>query len=149
MPHTRVNIALLGLDDNPDSILVVEECIKEIGVSNYKLFTDNNEFLDNINSVHVIILDHMLPPVSGLDVLKTIRKKSPQSFVIVYTGYNDSDVKTEYINMGIEKWVDKNRKDYLEQLKEFVKEGLLKASDRLELMNYYLSKRIELENKTL
>ena len=55
----------------------------------------------------VILLDLRLPDLSGLDVLKLAREKSPKSEVIMLTGHGSIDTAIESIRMGASDYVSK------------------------------------------
>jgi DNA-binding NtrC family response regulator len=55
----------------------------------------------------LVLLDLRLPDMSGLDVLKAIRERSPSSDVIVLTGHGSIDTAIESIRMGAFDYVAK------------------------------------------
>ena len=40
------------------------------------------------NSYDIILLDMMLPDIEGMEILETIKQKTPQAGVIIITGYS-------------------------------------------------------------
>ena len=55
----------------------------------------------------VVLLDLQLPDMSGLDVLKAIREKSPSSEIIMLTGHGSIDTAIESIRTGAFDYVSK------------------------------------------
>jgi len=53
----------------------------------------NNEF-------HMLLLDLMMPGVSGMDVLKEVRERHPNLLVIVITGYATIENAVEAMKSG-------------------------------------------------
>ena len=49
---------------------------------------------------HLILLDLKIPGVKGLELLKTIRDKRPETMVIIITGYASIDTAVETARLG-------------------------------------------------
>jgi len=62
----------------------------------------------NEHQISIIILDLMLPDVSGLEVLRHIRKVAHQAKIIALTNMINSDVKRECIDLGVEMYLSKS-----------------------------------------
>lgn len=48
----------------------------------------------------IVITDYKMPELTGIDVLKQIKYISPESFVILFTGYADVDSAIQAVNYG-------------------------------------------------
>jgi DNA-binding NtrC family response regulator len=79
---------ILVLDDIVDAGVMIKRILERKG-HQVTVFTDEEEALAYIrsSSVHVAILDIRLKKMSGLDVLEELKKISPQTQVIMLTGY--------------------------------------------------------------
>jgi signal transduction histidine kinase len=55
----------------------------------------------------LILLDYKLPDISGIDVLKEIRKKSPDVAVILMTAYGDEDIAMHAIEEHVDGYLRK------------------------------------------
>ncbi len=53
----------------------------------------------------LMFLDIRLPDMSGLDVLSEIRKKHPDMYIVIATGYKDGDVVQEIIRLGANQYI--------------------------------------------
>lgn len=145
------NIAVAALDDNEDDLYFIKGVLNQMGVLNYKLFNIKDDFIHNLDdNISLFILDHYLDgPMTGLDVLKIIKSKNPYSFVIFCSGADlPKDVIYEYINVGINKWVDKLKTNYLDILKDAILYGLGIASYKAEAFTYFKNKH-EYDNRGL
>ena len=49
---------------------------------------------------HFVFLDLMLPQMSGIDVLRLIREKAPESIVIMISGYGTIETSVEALKLG-------------------------------------------------
>lgn len=56
---------------------------------------------------HLVILDLMLPKVSGYDVCRFIRKDFPQTFILMLTAKNEEINKIQGLEMGADDYVTK------------------------------------------
>ncbi len=48
-------------------------------------------FMDNFNSIDVVITDMKMPKLSGMEILREIKRIMPQMAVIILTGHGDLD----------------------------------------------------------
>jgi DNA-binding NtrC family response regulator len=79
---------ILVLDDVLDAGVMIKRLLERKG-HQVAVFTEEEEALAYIHSspVDVAILDIRLKKMSGLDVLEELKKISPQTQVIMLTGY--------------------------------------------------------------
>ncbi len=82
----------------------------------------------------LVLLDYMMPKVNGLDALKEIRERFPETYVIMFTGKGSEEVAVELMKSGAS--------DYI--LKPFSNAKLV---ERIE--NVLRVRSIELRNKAL
>ena len=59
------------------------------------------------NSYDVILLDMMLPDMEGMEILKTIKQKTPQAGVIVITGYSTVANALKAMKLGAADYLSK------------------------------------------
>ncbi len=128
--NIQKDVCVLVLDDNPDDLKAVERIVKKTG-KKYGLYLDERLFIAGIpEGVNVHIIDHFLPHMSGLDILREIKERNISNFVIAYTGSKDENTIIEYVNAGINKFVDKNNPDHLQQLTKYLNEGISVSSNK-------------------
>ena len=82
----------------------------------------------------LVLLDYMMPKFNGLDALKEIRKRFPNTYVIMFTGKGSEEVAVELMKAGAS--------DYI--LKPFSNAKLVERSE-----NVLHIRSIELRNKEL
>jgi len=59
------------------------------------------------NEIGLVILDVMMPGISGLDVLVEIRKMTPSPKVIILTGHSSKDVAIEALRAHADDYIEK------------------------------------------
>jgi CheY-like chemotaxis protein len=106
--NNNIRKILLKKGYHVDQAVTKDEAMKSIASHNYKL----------------ILLDLKIPGVKGLELLKSIRDKNPQTKVIMITGYASIETAVEAARMGAV--------DYLP--KPFTPEEIRHATEKAFLM---------------
>ena len=100
---------ILIVEDSKLYSLLLNQVFKECHELIVKCVYSGEECLDNLSwSPDVIILDHELPGMTGLETLKEIRKAGKDTNVIVITDQDDIKIAIEYVNLGITKYINKS-----------------------------------------
>ncbi|MCE7871670.1 response regulator [bacterium CPR1] len=101
---------LLVVDDNPDNREVLGRRLERKGYQ-VLLAEDGKKALELVDNhpVDLILLDIMMPEVSGLDVLRTVRYNKPahELPIIMVSAVGESDMVVEALNMGANDYVTK------------------------------------------
>jgi DNA-binding NtrC family response regulator len=120
----RFRIAVI--DDEP---IVGREIKRGLSKESYEVevFLDGESALKRFQQVEfdVVLCDLKLPGMSGLDILKSVRNRSPRSEVILITGYGSVDSAIEAIRAGAFHYVTKPIK--IAELKLLVSRALDKV----------------------
>ena len=82
----------------------------------------------------LVLLDYMMPKVNGLDALKEIRERFPETYVIMFTGKGSEEVAVELMKSGASDYV----------LKPFSNAKLVERIEKVLRI-----RSIELHNKAL
>ena len=117
MSHKRILIC--------DDEVGIRESLNLILKDDYELSFCNNgseclECLAAGQKIDLILLDIKMPELSGLDILKRIKEKSPNLKVIIITGYKSVETASEAIKSGAV--------DYI--VKPFSSKDILKSVER-------------------
>lgn len=87
--------------------------------------------LINNNDFDLIILDIRMPEMNGIDLLKVIRGKTPETEVIIVTAYASVDTATEALRLGAVDYL--NKPFEVSHVRSVVKKGLNKRSQSREV----------------
>jgi len=134
-------------NDNKVKIFIVEDEPFFANLINYdleanyfdgiKVFFTGEEAVENLGMhPRVVILDHRLPGMSGLDVLKKIKAFDPEIHVIFLSGQTGADVAISAFKQGAHDFIVKNETAFDEV------RGLLKKifgepeADNIKVKNY-------------
>ncbi len=97
---------LLVVDDEP---IICQLCARAL--SNFDVIQagDGRQALDIIaqHDVDIILSDVMMPNMSGLELLRTVKQQQPNMAVILMTGYSDKDVILQALKAGADDFISK------------------------------------------
>ena len=68
---------------------------------------DGRSAIENIESKDVVVLDYRLPDMSGLEVLRKIKRLKPNLPVIFMTAYGDEEVAVKAFRYGVKDYLKK------------------------------------------
>ena len=136
---------LFILDDKPTILEILKEFLDEFGYET-TTFTSGTKALEEITeSTAIVITDIKMPGMSGLDVLRKVKEKSPQTEVILMTGYASMESAVEALNLGAYCYL---RKPFnFDEVRVFIDKALERRS--LRLKNEKLLKNLSILNGEL
>ncbi|MBW2476172.1 MAG: response regulator [Deltaproteobacteria bacterium] len=111
----------------------------------------------------LVLLDYMMPVVNGLEALKEIRKRFPETYVIMFTGKGSEEVAVELMKAGAADYILKpfSNTNLIERIENVLRlrsielrnRELLEERERLlaeiEQWNHELERRVEEKSKEL
>lgn len=103
-PEGRV----LVVDDNDMNLMVIKGLLAATGVS-IDTATSGMECLDMVdaNAYHVVLLDHMMPKMDGIETCHQLKKKHPDLPVVALTANAATSGEEYYISEGFEGFLAK------------------------------------------
>ncbi len=102
------------VDDEKTILNLLEYTFSSRDGYTVKSFTSGEECINHLYmSPAIVVVDHMLwtrsdSEMTGLDVLKEIRKKDSETSVIVLSGIDDQELIDEYYENGATKYITKD-----------------------------------------
>lgn len=94
-----------------DEALVLDSCRRIFSTEGYNVVTTNSPkeglTLINDSAFDVILVDWNMPEFDGMDVITEIEKRSPESAVVMISGYPSVDRATEAMKRGALDFVSK------------------------------------------
>lgn len=129
------------LEDDNDTLEVIDELFRENGIENYALYSDAQDLLQEFNEdTHLLVLDYILSgALSGYDVMKMVREKNPDCYVIIISGQYNKKVIIEFLNAKADKYIDKNEPGYFPELIQSVQEGIAIIKKKIEITHDLMS----------
>lgn len=118
-------IKFLVVDDEPDVVDQVKDLFE---LRNYTVITatSGEKALELVKkeSPNIIILDIRMPGVTGMDVLKEVKKTYPKTRVIMLTGVEDDATKNMALGLGASGYLTKpySYSELLEMSRKLIQE---------------------------
>lgn len=99
---------ILVVDDEVDICLLLEKFLTRKGFEITTTHKGNDALkLAEEQSFDLFIIDYRLPDFEGIDLLKELKKLSPETNIIVITGYSDIRLAVEVIKYGAFDYITK------------------------------------------
>jgi len=112
-------VTCIVADDHPAVLEAVTEYITQGGIEVVARATDGEEALEKIEARKptVALVDVRMPKLGGIEVARRAQRSTPETAIILYTGYGDRALLTEALDAGVKGFV----------LKEAPMDDLLRA----------------------
>jgi DNA-binding response OmpR family regulator len=99
---------ILCVDDEPINLMIIEVNLIAEGYEVYKA-TNGSTALQMVKEIkpQLVLLDIMMPGISGIDTLKEIKKIDPNISVIMVSGVTDETIAKSALEYGAYDYVTK------------------------------------------
>ncbi|HEX9666279.1 MAG TPA: sigma-54 dependent transcriptional regulator [Thermodesulfobacteriota bacterium] len=121
---------IIVVDDEPGIREFLGMMLNKIGYM-VETVADGSEAINRMenNLYDLAVLDIVVPTINGIDLLRTINEKSPETSVIMITAYASHETALEAMKLGAYDYIAKPFK--IDELKKVIEEALeKKKSDR-------------------
>ena len=139
MPASKSRILIA--DDNPTNVELLEVYLNDLDCE-LAVAVDGRDTLDKVASFkpHLILLDVMMPKLSGFEVCKQL-KESPQTkgiMVLMVTALNELGDIERAVNAGTDDFLSKpvNKLELIKRVENMLK--LRHVSDEVERLRRYI-----------
>jgi two-component system, NtrC family, response regulator AtoC len=97
------------VDDDPIMTNLIKAALEHKDLYEVQTFDSGEEFFKHLHlSPDIIILDHNLPGMSGLSILKKVKETNPEIATILLSGQSKLEVVVEAYNNGVDRYLIKN-----------------------------------------
>ncbi|MCS6967290.1 MAG: response regulator [Cytophagales bacterium] len=124
---------LFVIEDNRTESMLLQLALSEIKNLSIKAFSTARELLQHLpERPDIILVDLILPDMSGIDLIKKIRAFDPKIRIVVVSAQRDMDLLAEVQSMGVFNYLVKSESclTYLHQV----------ISELVVLLQYYRSR---------
>ncbi len=129
------------IDENPVYGKLVQQYLEVADYNEVLTFTDAGECLSYLDLHPDIIISefhHADPDLSGLNFLKTIKKKSPDTDIVFFTSQSDIEYAVKAIRLGAAEYIIKSK---------YAPDSLLRKVNKLVNYRYELLKNSRVRRK--
>jgi len=105
----KKNVSILLIDDNDITREVLRVVLRSEGYNVVGEATDGGTGLDMALKLrpNIILLDVVMPKISGLEILPKIKEMLPDAMVLMVTASKDSETVSEAVKAGIHGFIVK------------------------------------------
>jgi len=129
-PNINKNFKLFIIEDNRTENMLLQLALSDIKNLIIKSFPTATQMLNHLpEQPDIVLVDLILPDMSGIDLIKKIRVHNPSTRIVVVSAQRDMDVLAEVQALGVFNYLVKSEVclTYLNQV----------ISELIVLMNYY------------
>ncbi|MCD6223986.1 MAG: sigma-54-dependent Fis family transcriptional regulator, partial [Deltaproteobacteria bacterium] len=96
------NPQVLVVDDDPGLLLSIKASMVSLGMPEPALLSDSRAVIDLLGKRRfpVVLLDLMMPHISGMDLLQQIKKEFPETACVIVTSVDDVSSTVEAMRKG-------------------------------------------------
>lgn len=139
---TDLNISIFGLDDDEETLDIMEAILLNNGIGEFKKFYNEEVFNEHFNeNVHIAIIDHFIyGEPRGFEIMKRIHEynKTREAIdcrVIIISGQRNYETVKHYLNNGARGYIDKDDTQFSTLLVKYVSREIREVRKILNLIN--------------
>ena len=101
------------LDSNMFSLNIYQQHLINLGYKDILIFYNENDCLDNLSQhPDIIFIDHGINPVSGVDILRKIKRINPDIYVIFFASLEDTESVVNILRHGAFDFIVRGDNDF-------------------------------------
>lgn len=109
---TRNEMKIFLVDDDQFSMNMYRQHLLNKGYSNITTFSNGTECLNALTQMpELVFLDHSMEILTGLEVLKKIKRFNPDIYVVFISGQDDLETAVNSLKFGAFDYIVKGQND--------------------------------------
>ncbi len=129
----KSSVKIFLVDDNHFCLNIYEQHLRNMGYNDLHCFDNGIDCINNLTELpDIIFLDHGMDIMNGVEVLKKIKRFSPDIFVVFISGQEDVQTAVDSLKYGAFDYIVKGTNDAgrIEQVLEKIQEVKIMLKDR-------------------
>lgn len=102
------SLRVLIVDDDPAIIRLLDAVLQNAGVGSVSHVTSAERALAQAEAVDVVLLDHQLPDLEGVDLLRSLRDRPEPPSVVMVTAHGNEALAAESLRRGADDYLVKD-----------------------------------------
>ena len=108
MMNYNKGLQIFIVDDDPFYRELFGQYLRNYGFSRIKMFENGQQCLNQLtDSPDIILLNHQMTPIDGLETLKKIKRFDPNIFLIFVSGQRNTKVAMNALEYGAVEYIVK------------------------------------------
>ena|ERR1043165_4134020 len=104
------DLTIFVVDDNPIVRMTYQQYLTRLGCEKLKTFDNGHSCIEELNEMpDLVLIDYLMEPLNGLEVMKRIKRILPQSFVVMISGQSDLQVAVNAMKYGAFDYIMKGK----------------------------------------
>lgn len=118
------------IEDNRTEVMLLKLAFSGLKNIDVHYFSTGKELLDHLeNRPEIIVVDLLLPDISGLDIIHKVKAFNPEIEIVVLSAQEEIDVVAETQKAGVFNYIVKNESS-LKYLRKVLEDLLILLSHR-------------------
>ncbi|MGA1791152.1 MAG: response regulator [bacterium] len=132
---------ILLVDDDKDFREEFIEYLEEYKITEASSGEQALNLIEEPNEIDLVILDVMMPGLSGTEVLKRMKKMSPDLGIIILTGYSSKDIIIEALKGHADDYIEKPL--HIDQTKRIIERILESKQESIDIDGSDITAKVE------
>ncbi len=102
-------IRIMLIDDERDMLVSLQKILSRNNRYKTEMYQEGSKALDMLDekSFDGVLCDLKMPDISGMEILKKVRRVQPDAFFIMITGYGTIESSVEAMRLGADNFIEK------------------------------------------
>ena len=106
------DLTVFIVDDNPIVRASYQQCLIRLGCESVRSYDNGQSCLDELALVpDIVLVDYLMEPMNGLELMKKIKRVLPQCFVVMVSGQSDLQVAVNAMKYGAFDYITKGKSE--------------------------------------
>lgn len=113
----KKDLTVFVVDDDPIYRALYRQYLLNMGIEKIEMIINGQECINRLTeNPDIILLDHQMTPLDGLETLKKIKRFNPNIYIVFLSGQANMNVTIDALKYGAFDYIIKSNKQEEEQI---------------------------------